>query len=95
MSVEYSLGNDLSQAPSHCPTTMKQMKGMKRILPWRSAPRVAPADSLHFLHLRHVSWILIAGLALLLPPGRVDAQLRPDLDWRSLSTEHFRAHFTP
>lgn len=34
-------------------------------------------------------------ILLLAAPREVEAQLRPDLDWRSLSTEHFRVHFTP
>ncbi len=41
-------------------------------------------------------WLLLAVSALLIAaPARGRAQLRPDLDWRSVSTEHFRVHFTP
>lgn len=41
---------------------------------------------------RHLA--AVAALTLLLAP-RARAQVRPDLEWRTLTTEHFRIHFTP
>ena len=38
---------------------------------------------------------LVAFVAALLLPLRATAQVRPDLQWRTLTTEHFRVHFTP
>ena len=38
---------------------------------------------------------VVAVAALVLAPDALAAQLRPDADWRTLATEHFRVHFTP
>lgn len=36
---------------------------------------------------------LLLTLGILLAPARAGAQVRPDLDWRTLRTPHFRVHF--
>lgn len=40
-------------------------------------------------------FLLAAFAAALLLPGAAAAQVRPDLVWRTFTTEHFRVHFTP
>ncbi len=38
---------------------------------------------------------VLGACALLLPSAHAGAQLVPDAEWRTISTEHFRVHFTP
>ncbi|MGH7662718.1 MAG: hypothetical protein ACRENI_00225 [Gemmatimonadaceae bacterium] len=39
--------------------------------------------------------VLLAAALLATMPGAASAQVHPGADWRTLSTEHFRVHFTP
>jgi len=39
--------------------------------------------------------LLALSLGAALLPAVADAQVRPDLPWRTIGTEHFRVHFTP
>ncbi len=49
-------------------------------------------DRSHAWRLTHAAWRALVALLLAVP---IEAQIRPDADWRTLRTENFSIHFTP